>query len=91
MICLHLDECGYVGVYYVGVCSCLLQFYPGHISEIKASSIGAVAAACSLSGVACGKFWQRQKKALVRKLQYKITKQKFSPSQERHIIYRSCR
>jgi len=57
---LSLSGCGFLGIYHVGVVSCLTKYAPGLLqNRVTGASAGALAAALGLCNADLGKLWNR--------------------------------
>lgn len=53
---LSLNGCGYLGIYHVGVCTCIKKYYPQVFkNKISGGSVGALVACAFLCDVPLGK------------------------------------
>lgn len=52
---LSLNGCGYLGIYHVGVCSCIKKYYPKALKgAISGGSVGALVACAFMCDVPLG-------------------------------------
>jgi len=54
---ISFSGCGFLGIYHIGVASCLKTYAPYFLeNKICGSSAGAISACCLLCGIPLGKF-----------------------------------